>query len=117
VTDRCFLIEERDDGWRRLDTGELLEEKWPLSCWAWPVGAMWWWTHENGTAQELGPDPRPMPHLAVRTQQGRFCIDCASSDGTYWTRAGVPPDVTVTPSINIGPELWHGWLTDGALTP
>lgn len=32
-----------------------------------------------------------------------------------WTRTGVPPNVTVTPSVNaVG--RYHGWLRDGVLT-
>lgn len=32
-----------------------------------------------------------------------------------WTRTGEPPNVTVTPSIN-HQGVYHGWLTNGALT-
>lgn len=61
-----------------------------------------------------------MPHLAVMTPAGLACLDCpATKDppGRYWIRVGEPPRVTVTPSLNIADETWHGWLTDGVLTP
>jgi hypothetical protein len=35
----------------------------------------------------------------------------------YWTVTGEAPNFTVTPSINVGPEWWHGWITGGELTP
>lgn len=37
--------------------------------------------------------------------------------GGFWTVTGEPPNITVHPSINVGPEIWHGWITDGALSP
>lgn len=41
----------------------------------------------------------------------------AGGDGPHWTVTGEPPAITVTPSINVGPEIWHGWITDGVMTP
>lgn len=111
----CFVVEDRDGVWVRVDNDEVLNIEHPKSYWAFPLGAIWWWSHEEGHAQMFGPDPRPMPHLAVQTPAGRFCIDCCSTDKVYWARTGEPPNVTVTPSINIGPEVWHGRLTDGRL--
>lgn len=35
----------------------------------------------------------------------------------YWTVTGDAPNLTVTPSINVGPEWWHGWITNGELSP
>lgn len=40
-----------------------------------------------------------------------------ASEGGFWTVTGEAPNITVTPSINVGPEIWHGWITDGALSP
>lgn len=82
------------------------------------VGAMGWREHRRYEKHDT--DPRPMPHLAVVTPAGLVCLDCPSrAVGTYWTRTGEPPNVTVTPSLNVSPELgdggWHGFLTDGAL--
>lgn len=41
----------------------------------------------------------------------------ATDAGTLWTVTGDAPNITVHPSINIGPEIWHGWITDGTLSP
>lgn len=85
-------------------------------AWDAGVGAMFWRHHE--------PEPydhhmRDMPHLAVVTPAGLFCIDCPQTDPPYdyWVRTGEPPHVSVTPSINVNDDEWHGFLTDGVLTP
>lgn len=82
------------------------------------VGAMGWRSH--APRSERDTSPRPMPHLAVRTAAGLVCLDCpATKDppGRYWLRVGDPPRVTVTPSLNVDNERWHGWLIDGRLDP
>lgn len=80
------------------------------------VGAMMWRRHEHA---EYDVDPRPFPHLGVMTAAGLVCLDCPETDPphSYWTRTGEPPMVTVTPSLNVNNEQWHGWLTNGELTP
>lgn len=80
------------------------------------VGAMYWRRH---TPEPYDPAPRPMPHLAVLTPAGVACLDCPDTDPPHghWERTGEPPNVTVTPSLNINNEEWHGWLTEGKLTP
>ena len=40
-----------------------------------------------------------------------------SGGGSYWTVTGEPPNITVQPSINVGPEIWHGHITNGELVP
>lgn len=35
----------------------------------------------------------------------------------YWAVSGEAPNLTVTPSINVGPEWWHGFITAGVLAP
>ena len=77
-------------------------------------GAMFWRQHE---LEQYDRDPRPMPHLAVMTPAGLVCLDCPASDEPheYWTRTGTPPMITVTPSLNVNNEQWHGWLRDGEL--
>ena len=88
-----------------------------MECWV-PgggrrVGAMCWRNHGH---PEGDPDPRPMPHLSVMTPAGLVCLDCPETGGTgHWSRQGVPPRVTVVPSLNVNHGAWHGWLTDGAL--
>lgn len=42
----------------------------------------------------------------------------SSNEGEgLWVVTGEPPNITVTPSINIGPEIWHGWITAGEMLP
>jgi hypothetical protein len=89
------------------------------------VGAIFWWSHE--TRPERDTSPRPPPHLAVMTPAGIVCLDCPATrgePGRYWTVTGTPPKVTATPSLDINPQdppndspHWHGFLTDGVLTP
>lgn len=86
-----------------------------------PPGAMWNadWLHrfDRSTADGIW--------LCVRLPNGAdWLVDGPSrnSDGTLgpgWQRTGVPPKVTVRPSIWAGqgrPNAWHGYLTDGVLT-
>lgn len=49
-----------------------------------------------------------------------FLIDCALPDGHGWIVTGEPPNITVSPSLDINPDFvdgWHGWLREGTLTP
>lgn len=80
------------------------------------VGAMVWRHH---VLHEYDTQPRPFPHLSVMTPAGLVCIDCPETDPPhdYWTRTGEPPMVTVMPSINVNEGEWHGFVTDGVLTP
>lgn len=59
------------------------------------------------------------PCWVVRLPGGGYLFHTneTSRDGGYWAVSGDPPNITVTPSINVGPEIWHGWITDGALSP
>src|ERR1035437_10626198 len=41
----------------------------------------------------------------------------SAPDGAFWTVTGEPPRITVHPSINVGPEIWHGWIIDGEMNP
>lgn len=102
------MVEKREDGWWAEQ--DLLCE----STFLLPVGSMFW-QPEAHTGRE-GRAGRPAPHLAVMTPAGLWCIDCPATGSDHmWDRTGEPPHITATPSINIGPERWHGWLTGGAL--
>lgn len=69
-----------------------------------PPGAMWW-NDWRGTGD---------PDLFVMLPDGsEWNIDGPSSGGGGWQRAGVPPAITVTPSI-LTPR-YHAFLTGGVL--
>ncbi len=36
--------------------------------------------------------------------------------GPQWDVTGEPPNITVSPSINVI-GIWHGWIRDGVLVP
>lgn len=78
------------------------------------VGAMCWRSHE---LEPYDTAPRPFPHLGVMTPAGLVCLDCPQTEPPHehWTRTGHVPRVTVTPSLNVNNEEWHGHLTAGAL--
>lgn len=56
-----------------------------------------------------------------------WCIVLPNGAGLWWTTyedddshqlwdvSGEPPNITVSPSINAG--VWHGFITDGVMTP
>lgn len=77
---------------------------------------MCWRYHEHET---YDTQRRPLPHLGVMTAAGFVCVDCPATDPPHghWTRTGEPPLVTVTPSLNVDHGAWHGFLTNGVLTP
>lgn len=80
------------------------------------VGAMWWRYHGY---EAYDTQRHPLPHLAVMTGAGIACLDCPATDPPHghWIRTGEPPLVTVTPSLNINRDEWHGFLANGVLTP
>jgi len=54
--------------------------------------------------------------LVVRLPGGDgWPIDFLSSDGGHWTRTGVPPRITTSPSVNMK-GVYHGWIRDGVIT-
>lgn len=77
-----------------------------------PPGAMWDadWLGRNEYMRSRSPDGII---LVVRTPDGDWEVDGKASNGPGWTRTGVPPKVTATPSI-LFPK-YHGWLRDGFL--
>lgn len=98
---------------RRSDTGGL------TTIMDAPVGALWWahWLtghHESPKHKARGGGP----HLILKTPAGEWDIDSPSSNanGEGWDRTGNPPNVTARPSILIGKDEYHGFLTDGVLS-
>ena len=75
-----------------------------------PAGAMydaWWYGNTRGSDGKS---------LVLKTPEGDWWIDGPATNGPGWTRTGVPPRITCTPSIGIGsPQRLHGWLRDGVL--
>ncbi len=98
----CFMVDHITDCWLK-GGGQR-------------TGAMVW---RNHVPDKHDVDPRPFPHLGVMTPAGLICLDCPESGEPYgkWTRTGEPPMVTVTPSLNVNREEWHGHLTAGQLVP
>ena len=46
-----------------------------------------------------------------------FCVDQQASqshDGSGWVVTGVPPNITLSPSINVI-DIWHGWIRNGEI--
>jgi hypothetical protein len=116
---KCGYMFVPDDQWqcnpdalfRRTDTGELYTQ---ISA---PAGAMLNMTwNRDSRLYKPGADGLL---LAVKLPDGSWwCIDGpACRDGKIlagsWKRTGVPPEVTVTPSIDAG--SYHGWLSNGWL--
>ncbi len=77
---------------------------------------MVWRMHE---VEDYDTSPRPFPHLGVMTPAGLICLDCPETEPPHgkWDRTGKPPLITVSPSLNVNNEQWHGWLRDGVLEP
>lgn len=101
----CFLVEDNDGTWAGPNEPN--------------IGAMYWRSHD----QPVGPtdtNPRPLPHLAVMTPGGLACLDCPAKQppaGRYWIWVGEPPNITVTPSLDVRDERrpWHGFITAGIM--
>lgn len=76
-----------------------------------PAGAMW---HAPWMADAWhGPDGLA---LYLRLPDGHdWFIDGPARSGGYWTRTGEAPRITARPSI--ASPGYHGWLTDGVLSP
>lgn len=111
---------------RRVDTGEVFKSFSDA-----PPGAMvdCTWHHDaarpeaevltkvreaGGVHKVFGlrkhPDGRV---IMVKTPGGDWLIDQISSQGSFWTRTGEPPNITASPSIICG--SYHGWLRNGEL--
>jgi hypothetical protein len=90
--------------YRRVDTGEL------HILGAAPVGAMWYASWLVGLEKY---DRGSGEVLVVRTPGGDWVVDGPSNTGGHWTRTGVPPEVTASPSIICGD--YHGFLVKGFL--
>jgi hypothetical protein len=91
------------------------------------VGASWpskdYDQHQNGLSRKYLalPEPRRKPIIVVLPGQNWFCVDSAAYDeargyhGEGWDVSGEPPNLTVSPSINIVGH-YHGYITNGVIT-
>lgn len=80
-------------------------------------GDMWLCPNAGGSHDVEGRDPC----WCIRLPGGGYVfhtnMESSNENEGLWDVSGVPPRITVKPSINVGPEIWHGWITDGALSP
>jgi hypothetical protein len=105
------LIYRADDGreFTLVSSDHMTNDK----AMAAPPGTMW-------EAPWMGPGPDGKSYV-VRTPGGDWHIDGAygTPNAGRWTRTGVAPNLTVTPSIGIGTKngawAYHGFLTAGKL--
>ena len=86
-------------------------------------GDMWfapWMVGHSDLSPEYKRDwKRKRPPLFVQLPNGRvWCIDFISSEKyRSWTVTGLPPKITVCPSVNSpGPNGYHGLLICGFLS-
>ena len=87
------------------------------------VGAMWWgnFPHYPQDPPEMAKETRAL-WVILPNNAGAFCLQMRSHslvngqglDGERWTVTGTPPNMTLTPSINVV-GIWHGFLTNGEL--
>lgn len=76
---------------------------------------MMWHCPSAGRSHDI---PGRGPCWVIRLPNGGYVFhtNMESSDGGFWTVTGEPPNITVQPSINVGPDIWHGHITDGKFT-
>ncbi len=56
------------------------------------------------------------PWLVALPDGGEWITSQKATGGGYWTITGMPPNITVSPSIfHNAPTGWHGWIRDGEL--
>lgn len=65
----------------------------------------------------VGPDGRCLVVIIPTDVPEPWMVDGPASSGGHWSRSGEPPMVTATPSIHAVGRGYHGYLTNGELTP
>lgn len=78
-------------------------------------GAMWRWP-------EFDIEDRECWCIVLPNRAGLWWTTYrADGSGGMWQVTGIPPKITVHPSINAGDGSgkgnWHGWINDGIMTP
>jgi Family of unknown function (DUF6527) len=99
----------------RIVDGPPLDDHGYPNPWAAEPGDMWRCPSHGGSHDIEGRGPCWVIRLPGRAWV--FHTNMPSSDGGYWTVTGEPPAISITPSINVGPEIWHGWITNGVMAP
>lgn len=113
VCDYCQRVFKETDYWQvfqqalyRRHTGEIIEldQAQPGDMWdAWWYPSKWK-TNSDGLC------------LVVVLPGGHhWLIDRENSEASGWKRTGVPPAISVTPSVLVPNSGYHAWLRDGVL--
>jgi len=75
-------------------------------------------------APEFDGDGREAWCVVLPNGAGLWATTTRSTDPPHdlWDASGEPPNLTVHPSINAGDDSgtygnWHGWITNGEMTP
>ena len=89
------------------------ESYWDLA--ALPAGSMW-------RVPEHDLPDRECWRIVLPNMAGLWeTTERAGRSGMLWSVTGIAPALTVTPSLNAGDGPgegnWHGWITNGAMTP
>lgn len=121
----CFMVEyDREQRVARNPaTGETHEFPWQFGH-----GAMWWGRYDHfGSEEEKARYRRERALFVCLPAAAAFCVDGPSYHydeqtkrmvyGAGWTWTGEPPNISVTPSININNDEWHGFIANGVFTP
>jgi hypothetical protein len=110
----CGHIFEEEDAWqifsdwlfKHPETGRLLTTA------ELPIGAIYRAHWFEDRANWVGPDGLSL--MCRLPPEGHdWMIDGSSKNGGRWSRTGVPPKISVSPSILT--DSYHGYLTDGVL--
>lgn len=118
--ERCPYVFQEDDVYQRFLERQYKRPDLPelKGLRYWPPGAVYrasWF--EGRDSAWSGPDGQCWAvRLPIPDMVWDWIIDGPATGGGRWTRTGVAPRFTVTPSIGAGdPRLYHGWLRDGVL--
>lgn len=103
----CRMIDP-DDTSLKSQVGDM----WP--CDYWPAKWLSTYYDEHWRGKR--------PPMMVQLPSGTFCIDMCTMEGGIphpqrhgWTVTGEPPNVTLSPSINIK-GYYHGFIQGGVIT-
>ncbi len=92
----------------------------------WPheakIGDCWYRAFTGDVIEEnFSPDyvanrrPKGILPLWVQLPDGPMCLDLRYNAPQGWTVSGTPPNITVSPSINVI-GYYHGWIRNGEIS-